>query len=247
VIGPSSGGPGPGATIDATTVAQTGDMKARYSTGVHPGTSPGWVRANGLTIGSAASTPAATERGNADCQALFTLLWGADATLVVSSGRGASAAADWAANKTIATPDMRSRLLMGLADMGNANNNVLAVVPFSKGNATTLGSLFGNTAHTQTLAEMMGHRHQMYLHDPSHGHTGRASGLGLVAVPAGTSGAFTGSISTTNAITIDANYTGITISDGAGNFNYTTPSGSGTPTPMDITNPALLITYYLKL
>jgi hypothetical protein len=69
----------------------------------------------------------------------------------------------------------------------------------------------------------------------------------LVAVPAGTSGAFTGSISTTNAITIDANYTGITISDGAGNFNYTTPSGSGTPTPMDITNPALLITYYLKL
>ena len=65
----------------------------------------GWVRCNGRTIGSASS--GATERANADAEDLFLFLWTnfADAQCAVSSGRGASAAADWAANKTIALPD----------------------------------------------------------------------------------------------------------------------------------------------
>jgi hypothetical protein len=113
VIGPSGGGGG-GGTIDPTTIISTGDLKVRYGTGVLTG----FVRANGRTIGSA--TSGATERANADCQTLFQYLWDTDANLAVSGGRGASSAADWAANKTIVTPDWRGRALAFLDDMGNA-------------------------------------------------------------------------------------------------------------------------------
>lgn len=80
----------------------------------------GWVRCNALTIGSAAS--GATERANADTEDLFSFLWTnySDTVCAVSSGRGASAAADYAANKTIALPDLRGRGLFGLDDMGNS-------------------------------------------------------------------------------------------------------------------------------
>jgi len=60
-----------------------------YGTGVRSG----FVRANGRTIGSA--TSGATERANADAQALFEYLWNTDANLAVSTGRGASSNADW--------------------------------------------------------------------------------------------------------------------------------------------------------
>lgn len=80
----------------------------------------GWVRCNALTIGSAAS--GATERANADTEDLFSFLWTnySDTVCAVSSGRGASAAADYAANKTIALPDLRGRALFGLDTMGNS-------------------------------------------------------------------------------------------------------------------------------
>src|SRR5947208_1688739 len=82
---------GGGGTVDPTTIFQTGQIIPMYGTGVLTG----FVRANGRTIGSA--TSGATERANADAQSLFQNLWGADANLAVSGGRGASAAADWAA------------------------------------------------------------------------------------------------------------------------------------------------------
>lgn len=61
----------------------------------------GWVAERGNSIGDASS--GATERANADCQALFTLLWAnSNYQLQNASGtnisRGASAAADWAAH-----------------------------------------------------------------------------------------------------------------------------------------------------
>jgi hypothetical protein len=104
-----------GRSVDATTVFATGDLKHRYQDGVISG----WVRANGNTIGSA--TSGATERANADCQSLFQYLWTNDTSLTVSTGRGASAAADWAANKTITLPDMRGRTLAGMDTMGSTN------------------------------------------------------------------------------------------------------------------------------
>lgn len=80
----------------------------------------GWVNANGLTIGSAAS--GATSRANADTQALFTLLWTdwSDTWLPiydsagVLSTRGASAAADFAADKRMTVPNFEGIFARGI-------------------------------------------------------------------------------------------------------------------------------------
>lgn len=147
VVGPSSGGGGGGGTVDPTTIAATGDLKVAYGKSVLSG----WVRANGRTIGSA--TSGATERANSDCQALFEYLWGADSNLSVSGGRGASAAADWAANKTIALPDWRGRALAGLDDMGNSAAGRLTASYFGTA-ATVLGAAGGSESHTLTAAQL---------------------------------------------------------------------------------------------
>lgn len=119
VIGPSSGGGGGGGgTVDPTTIFATGDLKLSFAS-----TLTGWVRANGRTIGSA--TSGATERANSDVQPLFNFLW-PNTLLTVSGGRGANAAADWAANKTITLPDGRGSTLAGTDDMGGTDSNRLA-------------------------------------------------------------------------------------------------------------------------
>lgn len=84
----------------------------------------GWVFAFG-TIGSASS--GASNRANADCEQLFKLIWASesDSEAPVSGGRGASADADWSANKTIDIPDMRDRMAIGKGDMGGTHANRL--------------------------------------------------------------------------------------------------------------------------
>jgi hypothetical protein len=157
VIGASSGS-GSGSVVDATTVLAVGDLKARYGTGALSG----FVRANGRTIGSA--TSGATERANADCQELFEYLWTEDANLTVSTGRGATAAADWAANKTIALPDWRGRALAFLDDMGNSAAGRLTASYFGAA-ATTLGVAGGLESnnviltHTHTADAVASHQH----------------------------------------------------------------------------------------
>lgn len=147
VVGASSGGGGGGGTVDPTTIAATGDVKASYATG----SITGWVRMNGRTIGSA--TSGATERANADTQALFQYLWNGDANLSVSGGRGASAAADWAANKTITLPDARGRVIASLDDMGNVAAGRLSSSYFGA-TATTLGAVGGAESRTLTAAQI---------------------------------------------------------------------------------------------
>lgn len=146
VIGASSGSGG-GSSVDATTVLATGDLKARYGTG----TLDGFVRANGRTIGSASS--GATERANADCQVLFEYLWQTDANLSVSTGRGVSSSADWAANKTIALPDWRGRALAFLDDMGSTAAGRLTSTYFGA-TATALGAAGGSEYHQMLLANV---------------------------------------------------------------------------------------------
>lgn len=135
VTGFSSGGGG-GGTIDPTTVLQSGQLIAMYGTGILSG----FVRANARTIGNASS--GATERANSDTAALFAFLWNADANLTVSTGRGASAVADYAANKTIALPDFRGRAIAGLDDMGNTAAGRLTATYFGTA-ATVLGAAGG--------------------------------------------------------------------------------------------------------
>ena len=62
-------GSAPSGGVDPTAIFQTGDV---IWIDVQ-GTRTGWVRDNARTIGSA--TSGATERANADCQALFEYLW----------------------------------------------------------------------------------------------------------------------------------------------------------------------------
>ena len=101
----------------------------------------GWVLASGLTLGDASSS--ATGRANADTSSLFTFLWTnfADAQCAVSGGRGASAAADYAAHKTITLPDMRGRGFFGLDNIGGPSASRLGTVMTSH---TTNGATGGS-------------------------------------------------------------------------------------------------------
>lgn len=108
----------------------------------------GWVLGFG-TIGNAAS--AATNRANADTVNLFTLIWNsfADAQAPVSGGRGANAAADYAANKNIAVPDLRGRVVAGLDNMGGSAAGRLTSTTMSP-DGITMGATGG--AQTETAA-----------------------------------------------------------------------------------------------
>ena len=225
VVGASSGS-GSAPSVDATTVLQTGDLKVRYGTGSHTG----WVRANGRSVGSAAS--GATERANSDCQALFEYLWAEDTNLSVSTGRGASAAADWAANKTIALPDWRGRALVGLDGMGNSSASRLST---SIGASDTLGSVGGSSTIALTTANL-----------PPY-------------TPAGTnaSGSAVFNFSTSNANWsggANATVTNITTSGGGSsvsvqftNPTFTGTAQGGTSTAFSVLQPTMLATIYLKL
>lgn len=135
--------------------------------GTSTGSPPtGWVWANGQTIGNASS--AGTARANADTEALFLLIYAgmADAEAPVSGGRGASAAADYAANKTITLPDMRGRASYGDGNMGGTSDiaRITATLNFD---GTVLGKAGGAATHTNTSAEMFQH-----THTATHGHPG---------------------------------------------------------------------------
>lgn len=71
----------------------------------------GWILAIEGTIGNASSS--ATIRANNDCEDLFKLYWNscADAQATVVGGRGASADADWSANKQIVIPKIPGRVI----------------------------------------------------------------------------------------------------------------------------------------
>ncbi len=224
VVGPSSGSGG-GGSVDATTVLATGDIKVKYGTG----TLSGFVRANGRTIGSA--TSGAAERANSDTQSLFEYLWGADANLTVSGGRGASANADWTANKTIALPDWRGRAIAGLDDMGNSAAGKLTSSYFGA-SATVLGADGGAESQTLTIAQIPSHSHANSLSDPGHSHTVPflvLSSSGQTGGSAFAMGAGTQTTSLSN--------TGITIT------NASTGGGGAHP----IVQPTRLATIYIKL
>jgi hypothetical protein len=87
----------------------TGDVKLTLKTTADTG----WVLMNDGTIGSASS--GATTRANTDTSDLYTLIWTnvTDQWAPVTGGRGASAAADFAANKPLALPKTLGRALAG--------------------------------------------------------------------------------------------------------------------------------------
>lgn len=227
VIGASSGGGG-GSPVDATTVLATGDLKVRYGTG----SLTGFVRANGRTIGSA--TSGATERANADCQSLFEFLWGEDANLSVSGGRGASANADWVANKTIALPDWRGRALAGLDDMGNSAAGRLTATYFGAA-GTTLGAGGGAESYTILTANLP-------PYTPSGTNTG-----GAATFTFNTGGNFTVSGANTAVTNITPSGGGTALTTAFTQPTWTGNAQGGTSTPFAVASPMMLATVYLKL
>lgn len=231
VIGPSGGGGG-GASVDPTTVSSTGDMKFRATSE----TLTGWVKANAQTIGSA--TSGATGRANADTQALFIYLWTncTDAHCPVLTGRGASALADFGANKQLTLPDWRGRLAIGLDDMGGgASGRILATNVTSGGGdtQTTPGASGGESNHTLTANEIALHTHS--ITDPGHTHVTQFGSVNVGGSP-GALGTGTGVNVTSNSST-----TGITATNSAG--GATPPGGLA----HNVMNPFLLGTWHIKL
>lgn len=216
VMGPTAG-VGAAPSVDATTILATGDLKARYATG----TLSGWVRANGRTIGSA--TSGASERANSDCEDLFLHLWAEDANLSVSTGRGASAAADWAANKTIALPDWRGRALAALDDMGNSSAGRLTATYFGTA-ATALGAA-STTTESKTL---------LTANLPAYTPAGTISGT----IPFSSAG-----FNVSSGGTSLAQQTSVT----ATTETFTGTAQGGTSTPFAIVQPTMLATIYVKL
>lgn len=117
----------------------------------------GWVKENGGTIGSAAS--GATNRANADTEALFTLLWNNfnQATLPIQNSagavttRGANAAADFAAAKRMPLFDSRSRFLRGADDgLGYDTNIVVGLAQDDEIKTHTHAVTDPGHSHTQT-------------------------------------------------------------------------------------------------
>lgn len=142
-------------TVDENQLIQTGFVVWSPESS----TKAGFVRLNGRTIGNAVS--GASERANADTEDLFTFCWDklGDDQCPVSTGRGATAAADFAAGKTLTLLDGRRSILGGLDGMGNTAASGFTGVTFVNGDATTPGSVAGANTTTLTEAQLAAHTH----------------------------------------------------------------------------------------
>lgn len=162
VIGPSGASGGGGGGVDPDAVLATGDIKTRYGTG----TLTGFVRCNGNSIGNSGGT----EAFGSQCQALFEYLW-QFSNITLNTGKGASANADWLANRLLNLPDLRGRTIAGMDDMG-----ATAAARLTASGLGVAGTTVGNasSAETQALitANLAAHTHPGTTNaDGAHTHT----------------------------------------------------------------------------
>jgi hypothetical protein len=121
VLSETGGGGGGGGSVDPNALFGTRDIKIRFD----DGPIPGYVRLNGRTIGNASS--GATERANADTQALYTELW-PYANITVVGGKGSTALSDFNAGKPLVLPNMAGRAACAMDDMGAGAQGVLTTL-----------------------------------------------------------------------------------------------------------------------
>lgn len=187
----------------------TGDVKFTINTAA----GAGWVMCNDGTIGNAAS--GGTTRANADTQALFAVLWNnvSNTYAPVSGGRGGSAAADFAANKTIGLTKMMGRAL-AVAGSGSGLS------------ARSLGQTLGEETHVLTTPEMPSHSHTATVTDLGHLHTASGNVNSTPTTGSGETTAQTGQ--TPGAWSTNSATTGITVSNsstgGGGAHNNMQPT-----------------------
>lgn len=202
--------------------ADTGDVIQSYRA-----TKSGWVFLSGGTIGNASS--GATLRANADTSALFTLLWGQCTNAVLpiqnsdgSAGvRGASAAADYAANKRLPVPDYRGRAPAAVDNLGGTAANRLV----NAFDGTILGNSGGDERHTLVTAEIPSHRHN--------------SGAGTRASTTGIYGSTTTDAPGSASQSLDAS------SSSATHQQLTSLTGGGGA--HNNTQPTITVNYFIKL
>jgi microcystin-dependent protein len=198
-------------------VFSTGDVKLTLKTTADSG----WVMCNDGTIGNTSS--GATTRANSDTQALYTLLWNnvSDTFAPVTGGRGASASADFAAQKPIALTKTMGRALA----ISGAGSGLTA---------RTLGQTLGEEVHTLLQAELPAFKPAITITDPTHVHTGAVTFAGGSYQSGGTfSSILNGSTANTGAAS-----TGITAA-------LTSPLGSGTP--LNVMQPTSFLNAMIKL
>lgn len=225
----------PGDEVVASNGYQTGD----YDWKPYNGTRDGWVRSNGGTIGSATSS--ATERANADCEDLFIELWTKynNTQCPVEGGRGASAALDWAANKTIATFDMRCKGIIGCDGMGGTALGTLTGVPIVSGSLSSAGSVVGAPFHVLKSFELA---RVTPVFTGSNGPIS-ISLPGVVSSPGGGYASDAGAGG--NGYALNNLLIGTT---GTGNFTPTgVVSGFGNDSPHNNTQLSVTVTWYVKL
>lgn len=136
-----------------TLYSSTGDVKSS----INPTPSSGWILWIEGTIGNAAS--AATVRANADTEELYTMIWtnASDTNCPVTGGRGASAAADFAANKPIALPKTNGRVLFNLAGTYNlADYFGETTVTLTEANLPTITPVVNDPGHSHLYTDGLG-------------------------------------------------------------------------------------------
>lgn len=233
------------AEVDAAVAAAvaaiftTGDVKVTFKTTADSG----WVMMNDGTIGNGSS--GGTTRANADTESLFTLLWNntVDANCAVSGGRGASAAADFAANKTIALPKVLGRDLA----ISGAGSGLT-----SRALASVLG------AETKSIAEanLPSHTHSVPgLSVPSLSVSGSITTVTEYNADGIGNGSFyfaaaaVDNLNSIGASTSTPTLTGSSISGstGTGTTGTGTSGGTGSGTALDIMNPRFHANVMIKL
>jgi microcystin-dependent protein len=194
-------------------------------------TKTGYVRANGLTIGELGSGATTADDNTED---LYEHLWDnyADSICAVSTGRGASAAADFAAGKTLAVLDRRGRTFAGVDDMGTSTASRLTSTTMSP-DGITKGATGGTQTHTLTTAESAAHTHTgTTSSDGAHQHT--------YSGPQNEAGGDGG-----NSV-VDSSTNTSTSSDGAHTHTFTSASTGGGGAHLNM-QPTMLGTVLLKL
>jgi hypothetical protein len=178
---PSNSSPSPGASFP------TGVVVDFFGSD----TPDGWVMLSGGTIGDPSS--GATIRANADCEALFALLWNSmgNGEAPVSGGRGADAASDWAAHKTITVPDARGRVIAGKDNMSDIESPAGRITTSGCNiDGTVLGTNGGAEGHSLTEAEIPTHTHEVagYASNPVDSNHDSATTNALTDIGLGASG-----------------------------------------------------------
>ncbi len=119
---------------------RTGDIKVNYLTSSVTPVIPGWVAMNDKSIGNVGS--GATGRENKDTFQLYKTIWDGviNTWAPVSTGRGASAVADFIANKTLTLPRSLGRAMAGAGTGSGLTTRALGEYVSSTETTTLIGA-----------------------------------------------------------------------------------------------------------